>query len=620
MQALRPLAAAWLVLISLVMFLGRASAQFEDGPPFGGFDGGFGAVAAEPAVRVSAQFGNASGDEPARLFVTATLKPGWHVYATTQSPPPVATEIRLETASTYRLLGGFSASPPAEEKPEPAFDNLIVQSHYGSVVWHAPIELAPGVDPSTLQISGAVFAQVCDPNTCLPPEEFPFVAELGPGVPVAVVQQPAGESAVAAPLSTEVLSAMLLGAFLGGLILNLMPCVLPVISLKLLAFVEQSGESRARVFTLNLWYAAGLMVVFLALATLSAAFNMAWGEQFTLTWFKVAMTALVFVMALSFLGVWEIPIPGFVGSGKAGALQTKEGATGSFSKGVFTTILATPCTGPFLGPVFGFTLEQPAYVSYLIFGTVGLGMASPYFVLGVFPELIRLLPKPGAWMETLKQVMGFLLLATVVYLFTTMSERYFVPTLALLVGLWFACWLVGRTPLTAPASRRRAAWIGGVLTAAAVGLFGFMVLLEDLKLPWQPFSPEALRQARAEGKTVMVDFTADWCPNCKWNLKFAIDTEAVRREVEKLGAIPMIADWTDRSPVIKEVLTEELKRQAIPVLAIWPAGGSDDEVIILDGTLTQGQVLAALEAAGPSQNALAAASQATTPRPPGERL
>ena len=161
------------------------------------------------------------------------------------------------------------------------------------------------------------------------------------------------------------------------------------------------------------------------------------------------MTAMVFVMALSFLGVWEIPIPGFVGAGRVNQLQTQEGPSGAFFKGVFTTILATPCSGPFLGPVFGYLLKQPPYMAYWIFGAVGLGMASPYLAIGAYPKLVGRLPKPGAWMETVQQLMGFLLLATVVYLFNTLTPRYVVPTLAFLVGLWFACWWVGRAQLRA---------------------------------------------------------------------------------------------------------------------------------------------------------------------------
>ena len=606
--------AAASVLLATVP-VGAQPQDDQFGSQFSGF-GGLG-PAADPVVTLQAQYTVPSTNQPGRLFITATIKPGWHIYSITQPPGgPLATKILLRESQAYRLAGDFQVTVPPEKKAEDAFGGLVVESHAGTVTWHAPIELAAAVDPATFQIEGTLRAQGCDANACLPPRDFPFTALLGQGIALPQAAAAPGGTENAADADATNLAAVLIGAFLGGLILNLMPCVLPVISLKLLSFIEQGGQSRGHVFVLNLWYSAGLMLVFFILATLSAYLSLAWGEQFTHTWFKVALTALVFVMALSFLGVWEIPIPGFVGSGTAGRLQVQEGASGAFAKGVFTTILATPCAGPFLGPVMGFMLEQPPHICFLVFGCVGFGMASPYLIIGAFPELIGFLPKPGVWMETVQQVMAFLLLGTVVYLFTTMTDRYFIPTLTLLIGLWFACWLIGRTPITAPQRKRNAAWIGGAVTAALVGLFAFTILLEDLKLPWKTFSPETLAQARREGKTVMVDFTADWCPNCKWNLAWAIDTKKVHQLVKKNDVVPMIADWTDYSPVIKRMLTETLRRQTIPVLAIWPADSRDQDVIILDGTLGESHVLEALERAGPSRGPEPGSQMETVMPPP----
>jgi suppressor for copper-sensitivity B len=545
---------------------------------------------AKGIVQLSAQFTAPAVKQPAMLFITADIKQGWHIYSITQAPGgPIRTKIELAPSPQYGLAGEFQSQPkPKKEKEPDAFGELAIESHYGSVTWCAPLKFAPGIDPAAISIEGKVNFQACDASSCLPPTDVSFTALPGKGIEMPVEKMAFG------------LWLKLGSAFLGGLILNIMPCVLPVISLKIFSFLQQAGEQRSRVFVLNLWYSAGLMAVFMVLAALAATAGWAWGEQFTLPWFKVVMTAFVFVMALSFLGVWEIPIPGFVGSGKASEIQAREGPGGAFFKGAFATILATPCSGPFLGPVFGYLLQEPPYMSYLIFGAVGLGMASPYLVIGAVPELICFLPKPGRWMETVKQLMAFLLLATVVYLFSTLSATYFIPTLALLVGLWFACWWIGRTPLTAATQTHVTAWLGGALVTALVGWFAFAALLHQPKIDWKPFSPQSLAQARAEGKTVMVDFSADWCLTCKTNLKLAIDTDAVHELITANGVVPMLADWTDQSPTIKQALND-LHCNSIPVLAIWPANSQDGNAIVLSDLLSESQVLKALNDAGPSK-------------------
>jgi thiol:disulfide interchange protein len=238
-------------------------------------------------------------------------------------------------------------------------------------------------------------------------------------------------------------------------------------------------------------------------------------------------------------------------------------------------------------------------MAYFIFGAMGLGMASPYLAIGAFPGLLHSIPKPGAWMDTFKQIMGFLLLATVVYLFNALTSRYFVPTLAFLMGLWFACWWIGRTPLTASANSKMTAWCGGLATAALVGFLAFFFLLQESIIPWQPFSPAALELARVQGKTVMVDFTANWCPNCKFNSAVAIETQAVGKLIRENDVVPMLADWTDESPAIKKALNN-LGYNSIPLLAIWPAEPGKD-VIKRSDLLTESMVLDALKEAGPSK-------------------
>ena len=272
---------------------------------------------------------------------------------------------------------------------------------------------------------------------------------------------------------------------------------------------------------------------------------------------------------------------------------------GAISRGIFTTILATPCSGPFLGAVFGFTLKQPPWVIYAIFGMVGLGMGFPYIVMGIFPQLVRWWPKPGAWMETFKQIMGFVLLGTVAYLFTIINDSYLPQTFALLIGLWAACWWIGRTPLTASFRERFEAYAGGLTFATGVGILLFGGFFAGNPLPWEPFSVARLEQLTSEGKTVMVDFTADWCPTCKLNLATALNVEEVKNAVESNGVVTLLADYTDKSPEIKGMLNR-FGQNSIPFLLIYPAGRPHDPIRMSD-LVTKSDVLEALEQAGPSQ-------------------
>ena len=477
---------------------------------------------------------------------------------------------------------------------------------------------AAGRSGGSVEFAGAKYAEAAKgvqplvaAATVSPASAPVTTAAAAPGVPAmgaapATASMPAVGPAPAASISLPL--ALLMG-LAGGLLLNLMPCVLPVLGLKLMSFAQQSGRDRREVFQMNLWYCAGVFAVFFALATASVAANiglgnanLAWGEQFTSAGFNIAMIAVVFAFALSFLGIWELPIPGFIGE-KAGHVQSQEGPAGSFLKGVLSTVLATPCSGPFLGPVFGFTLTQPTAVTYAVFGAIATGMCLPYVLVGLIPGLVKFLPKPGAWMATFKELLGFVMLGTVVYLFTILHHEWFVPTLALLVGIWAACWWVGKgQEMTGTVGFGR--WVQAASAAALIGWGAFTLLAPgDSLIEWQqPFSRERIAELRRSGATVMVDFSADWCPTCKFNLAYAIETNRVKAAVEKNRVVPLLADWTDGSNEIKVAL-EGLQSRSIPVLAIYPAatpGGECPEPIVLRDLITESQVLEALERAGPS--------------------
>jgi thiol:disulfide interchange protein len=567
----------------------------------------------------------------AKLVITAEPTPGHHLYAYAIVDPD---QVAKPTLIHLMPLPGWTRSaviasvePKLEPSQDPKFPDAYV--HEEPVTWTIDLTAPADSKDGEYVVSGYIGYQTCkNGGGCLRPTMVQFRASLpvkakaeegqiplaftGPSTEQSRSPVSAGSEvksyrdvarlAAANPAPTGEIDFASLGMYvgfglLGGLILNLMPCVLPVIGLKVLSFVQQGGQSRGRIFALNLWFAAGLLLVFLALATFAAFANVGWGQQFTYTWFKVAMVVLVFAFALSFLGVWEVPIPGFAQSNSSSKLQKQEGATGAFFKGIFTTLLATPCSGPFLGPVFGFTLTQPPVVTYILFASVGLGMALPYILIGAFPALVKWLPKPGEWMETFKQVMGFVLLGTVVYLFSTINSDYFIPTLALVIGVWFACWWIGKVPIYEDTSKQVWAWVGGCAAAGLIGYASFTFLGPVKHLyEWEAYTPDRIAALQTEGKTVMVDFTADWCLTCQWNFKSAINTHRMKEVVEKNQIVPMLADWTDESEMIKERLAE-LNSKSIPLLAIYPAG-KPGEVIVLRDVITEKQLVTALAEAG----------------------
>ena len=418
--------------------------------------------------------------------------------------------------------------------------------------------------------------------------------------------------------------AILFG-LLGGLILNIMPCVLPVIGLKIVSFVQQSGHHRGKAFALNLWYSAGLLTVFLVLASLAVGpQKLGWGQLFAETWFPIALSAVVFVMGLSFMGLWEVPLPSFAAGGKAGELAAQEGAVGAFFKGALTTLLATPCSAPFLAPALVWAAAQPPWLTYLVFASIGLGMASPYLLIGAFPELLRFLPKPGAWMETFKHTMGFVLMATVVYLLTVMEPYNIVPTVGLLFALWFGCWWVGSVSPLADIWHRLRAWALAISFCGAVWIVMFPGINSSSK---QGFSLTGLSATMQHAmgydddeqdlddasqltgpKPVLVDFTASWCPNCHYFENTVLRTKEVADAVQKLNVATLKADWSHKVKNLEVTkMLDVLGSRQIPVIAIFsPADPNHPRVF--RGNYTQKEILDALQwAAEPPHTEVAAA-------------
>ena len=471
------------------------------------------------------------------LKITAKMDSGWHIYHWQQSKPEKGSSIPTMIYFP-RKFGWETNFPEPSKKPvKHEFgleDEPFQYYHENTVTWTVELT-APEDIQGEFTLDGVMTYQVCD-EMCDRPQTIQFKVPLKitdnpkPSDPVAIQFQPDTASAVsvselskkfwqtndANQVSIEEFSLFKLAtylcmAFAAGLILNAMPCVLPVIGLKVMSFVQQAGESRLKIFMLNLVFSLGLMTVFWILATLAAFFGMGWGDWLTKSMTgSIIITSVVFAFGLSMLGVWEIPIPGL--SGGSGNAGEEDGLMGAFLLGILTTVLATPCTGPMLVPATTIIAGQPAWVAYSVFTFLGLGMASPYLLIGLFPSAIKWLPRPGAWMNTFKQITGFILMGTVVFLLAAFTEEpwseYMVAVMTSLLFISLGCWWIGRTSIAAELPDKLKAWSWGiVILGGGIALSFYVLVPPKYELDWQEFSKARLGELQAESRIVFIDFT-----------------------------------------------------------------------------------------------------------------
>jgi thiol:disulfide interchange protein len=423
----------------------------------------------------------------------------------------------------------------------------------------------------------------------------------------------------AAPRAQRSLPILLLFAFIGGLILNIMPCVLPVLSIKVLGFVQQAGQDPRRVLRMGLVFALGVVVSFWALASIvvgakSSGGQIGWGFQLQEPRFVIAMSAVMFAFALSLFGLFTVELPG-AAMQNLDSLQRREGPAGAFFNGVLATLLATPCTAPLLAPALGFAFSQTSAMIYVFFTAIALGLAAPYVLLAANPRLLKFVPKPGGWMETFKQIIGIPLVATVIWLLWVLGRTSgadgIIWTLCFLVLVGIACWMIGRTMESSYGAARR--WTAYAI-AGAIAVGGYFFFPErylraigtseaaaapiassvktDGGLVWQPFSFDLVNELVAQNKTVFIDFTADWCWTCKVNENTVLKTEAVAAAFKEHEVELVIADYTRRDPAITRLL-QQFGRAGVPMYLIFPAGKPQD-YILLPEVLTPGIVKEAL--------------------------
>jgi thiol:disulfide interchange protein DsbD len=576
---------------------------------------------------------------PGKTFSAGLLlrmEPGWHTYHREPGDSGLATSIE------WQLPDGFSAGEIQWPKPTPHVESgdLRVNIYENEVLLSVTI-----TPPAQLPQGGVTLRATAKWLTC---KEacIPGSADLALTLPVAAsaeaanaelfakhraqpdtaprdeISRPApsqemstGAGVAGPPLS---LARALWLALLGGLILNIMPCVLPVISLKVLGFVQQGGEHPGRVRLLGLTYAAGVIASFAVLAGIAIAVQKAgglasWGMQFQDPRALVVIASVILLVALNLFGVFEVALGGSA-MNTAADLSSRGGFSGAFFHGMLTVVLATACTAPFLGAALGFAVFQPPHVIMLMFVAIGAGLALPYVVLSFFPALLRFLPQPGAWMEKFKVAMGFPMLATVVWLFDVAFGFYGGKVLWLgifFVVLAFAAWVYGEFAQRSRKHPAIAALLALLLVAAGCALAleheldwrhppapstGTRLAQSADGIAWQPWSAAAVDEARRAGRPVFVDFTADWCVTCQTNKRTSIEIPSVIAKLKATNAAALLGDFTRGDPAIAAEL-RKYRRAGVPLVIVFP---SDPQAapVVLPELLTPSLVLDALEKAG----------------------
>ncbi|QDQ42742.1 thiol:disulfide interchange protein DsbD [Methylacidiphilum kamchatkense Kam1] len=389
--------------------------------------------------------------------------------------------------------------------------------------------------------------------------------------------------------------------FIGGLILNLMPCVLPVISLKVLNLVGAAKEEGSSSIIHGLLFVLGVLssfwiVVGLLIFLREKGLELGWGFQLQSPPFVAFMALFFFLIALNLLGVYEI---GLSLISAQSLVEKAKGYLGSFLNGVLATLVASPCTAPFMGSAIGFALAQPPVVIFLVFTSLGLGMAFPVFLLSVFPSLLRLLPKPGPWMVAFKQFLAFPILGAVIWLIWVYGKlRGIDGALDILVALLFigfGSWIYGK--FSTPFHPLGVRVVSSLLALAILSSSFYYAVVETERLfalktakkeEWIPFSEAKLEEYRQQGIPVFVDFTASWCLTCQVNKKIALQNPAVKKKFEEVGVVKMEADWTNRDPKITQAL-ESLGRSGVPTYVFY--GVDSSSPILLPEVITPNMLL-----------------------------
>ncbi len=595
--------------VVILGLLGAVPAALAILPQDGSLPGG-GDISSAPPVQVWTAWsvdGAAPGSRPV-LAVVVDMEPGYHINPDAAQVVPVgdfapyATSVRITGASDALSLETVRFPEPELVHVEYADGDLHAFS--GRQIFYLPMKVAESARPGPLHVSLEVEYQACDATVCLPPRTETFDDTLfvaGDDVPVHPANQalfagyseaPSGDGG---PVKFDLFGwsfsvnagsglgflLLLLVALVGGMLLNFTPCVLPVIPIKIISLSNVAG-SRGRMLALGIAMSLGVVAFWLGLGGLIAAASSftATNQLFQYPAFTIGVGLVIAFMAVAMTGVFVIRLPNFIYAMNPG----QESVHGSFGFGIMTAVLSTPCTAPFMGAAAAWAATQSAGTTLVTFAFIGAGMALPYLALSASPALVKRMPRSGPASELIKQVMGLLMLAAAAYFVGVgLSAILNTPPDPPSRLYWWAVmffvaaaggWLAVRTIRIAsgPATRIGFAGLGVLLLAGSA--FGAARLTNEGPIPWVHYTPERFDRAIRDGKVVVMDFTAEWCLNCKSLEHGVLNGSKVTSLFSDGNVVPIKVDITGNNPVGKAKL-KEVGRLTIPLLVVYAPDGRE---------------------------------------------
>jgi thiol:disulfide interchange protein len=571
-------------------------------------------------VRLVSDVNNVKPGTPFKVGAVFNMQPDWHIYYKENGDAGMPTTIH------WYLPAGFKAGDLLWEKPEKFEKAGIVTYGYANRTILVSVITPPANIHGHVQLS-ADAKWLCCREECLPGKAH-LVLDLpvSPGQPtpsasaslfntvgwqgsvesLAVAGETAQQKKPEQSGSHLSLFLYLFFAFVGGIILNFMPCVLPVVALKVVGIVNQAHDDVKIVRAHALAFTGGMISTFIMLAAAiigiqSVGGVAGWGFLFQFPPFVAGMAVIIWLLALSLFGQFYITAPG---QNRVAKVALRQDLLGSFFKGLLATLLSTPCTAPFLGTAVGFALAQNPLTVLLIFLAIGLGMALPYSILILSPALLKFLPKPGAWMERFKELMGFILIGSVIWLLGILGHMVgtdgLIRTIIFMTSIALVVWLTSRFKF------KGIVWTGALLIAV-ISFYGCYAALpgwglipvhqtqaeasQENGIAWRPYTAKALKVALSSRKIVFLDFTADWCLTCKANERLVLESPPVIDKMKAMGVVPLQADWTTLDPDITTML-RQFHRAGVPLYVIFLPNRPP---IVLPELITQQIVVDALE-------------------------